>query len=138
MTANTLNTQHIRDFLDYIKAEAFLGVHDRTTTSAPPQRYLDAMEAFMRKHHVSLPVVVTPPTPPLWWRQKIQEAYLRDWAAHRDAMRTLRPLFDLLLAVAEQLPGDETGRLHRAAFPHSTDVEHVSSTPSSAQPGKRP
>ncbi len=139
MTAATLNTQHIRDFLDYIEAEAFLGVHDRTKASEPPRRYVEALQAFMGTYHVCLPLVLAPTTTPPMRRRKFQEAILQDWRAQRDAMHIVRPLFDLLLAVAEQRPGDETDLLYRASFPRTTDqVTVVLSAPDSTSPGERP
>jgi hypothetical protein len=122
MSRETLNVQHIRDFLDYIEAEAMTGVHEQTHQGEPHRDFVNALKVFMGKYEVYIPVVVAPPTLSPTRVRKMQEGYLRDWRAHQQAMQTLRPLFDLVLAIAEKQPQEERSRLYRAAFPHGDDA----------------
>jgi len=121
MNPETLNVQHIRDFLDYIEAEAMTGVHEQTHKGEPHRDFVNALKVFMGKYGVYIPVVVVPKSTSPTRLRAMQEGYLRDWRNHQQAIQTLRPLFELVLAVAEKQSQEDQSRLHRAAFPHGTD-----------------
>lgn len=117
MSHETLNVQQIRDFLDYIEAEATACVHEQRSEHEPHPDFVNALKEFMSKYGISLPVVTVPPDISPTGTRKIREGFLRDWRQHQHAMQSLRPLFDLLLAVAKGRPPEEQSRLHSEAFP---------------------
>jgi hypothetical protein len=125
MSHESLNVQHIRDFLDYIEAEAMTSVHEQAHSGELHRDFVNALKVFIGKYHVSLPVIVAPSGISPSQISKMREGYLRDWRTHRAALQTLRPLFDLMLAVAEQQPSEEQSTLCRAAFPHGTSASQA-------------
>ncbi len=120
MGHQALNTQQIRDLLEYVEAEAMAGVYETRRAGDTHPEVVAGLKDFISEYGVMIPVIAArhPLSPDK--EATVRGAFLRDWQSHQRAMQTLRPLLDLILAVAEAKPEEELSRLHSAAFPEAT------------------